>query len=155
MTSSPVVSVLMGSSSDDSHMEPAYDLLDELGIPWEKQVLSAHRQPERLRSYLAEAEQKGIKVFIAAAGLSAALPGVVASHTIQPVIGVPVPAGPLRGVDALLSIVQMPGGIPVAAVGLGSNGPKNAALLTAEMLSLVDEGLRARLRKHREKLSEG
>jgi 5-(carboxyamino)imidazole ribonucleotide mutase len=102
-----------------------------------------------------EAEQKGIKVFIAAAGLSAALPGVVASHTIQPVIGVPVPAGPLKGVDALLSIVQMPGGIPVGAVGLGSNGPKNAALLTAEILSLADEDLRARLRKYREKLSEG
>jgi phosphoribosylaminoimidazole carboxylase PurE protein len=153
MTSSPVVSVLMGSNSDNSHMEAAYTLLDEFGIPWEKQVLSAHRQPERLRSYLAEAEQKGIKVFIAAAGLSAALPGVVASHTIQPVIGVPVPAGPLKGVDALLSIVQMPGGIPVATVGLGSNGPKNAALLAVEMLSLGDEGLRARLRKYREKLS--
>ncbi len=106
-------------------------------------------------TYLDEAAQKGIKVFIAAAGLSAALPGVVASHTIQPVIGVPVPAGALKGVDALLSIVQMPGGIPVATVGIGSNGPKNAALLAAAMLSLGDEQLQARLKEYRKKLSEG
>jgi 5-(carboxyamino)imidazole ribonucleotide mutase len=136
-------------------MEPAYDLLDDLNIPWEKRVLSAHRQPDALRHYVDEAVRKGVKVFIAAAGLSAALPGVVAAHTIQPVIGVPVPAGPLRGVDALLSIVQMPGGIPVATVGLGSNGPKNAALLACEMLSLGDEEMRARMQMYRKKLGEG
>jgi 5-(carboxyamino)imidazole ribonucleotide mutase len=153
--STPVVSVLMGSDSDDAHLEAMYKLLDELGIAWEKHVLSAHRQPDKLREYLAEAEHKGIEIFIAAAGLSAALPGVVAAHTVRPVIGVPIPAGPLKGVDALLSIVQMPGGIPVATVGVGSHGPKNAAVLTAEILSLSDNSLLARLKKYRAKLGEG
>ena len=152
MASSPVVSILMGSASDDAHLEPAYKLLDEFEIPWEKQVLSAHRQPDPLRDYVHEAEKKGIKVFIAAAGLSAALPGVVAAHSLQPVIGVPVPAGPLKGVDALISIAQMPGGIPVATVGVGSHGPKNAAVLAAEILSLADDSIRDRLRKYRDKL---
>jgi len=145
----------MGSASDDAHLEGAYKLLDEFEIPWEKRVLSAHRQPDQLRAYLIEAGERGIQVFIAAAGLSAALPGVVAAHTIQPVIGVPVPGGPLKGIDALLSIVQMPGGIPVATVGVGSHGPKNAAILTAEMLAIGDESLRERLKKYRQKLSEG
>lgn len=153
--SDPVVSILMGSKGDDAHLEPAYELLDEFKIPWEKRVLSAHRQPDKLRAYLAEAEDRGIRVFIAAAGLSAALPGVVAAHTVRPVIGVPVPAGPLKGMDSLLSIVQMPGGVPVATVGVGSNGPKNAAVLTAEMLSLADDSVLGRLKKYRAKLSEG
>jgi 5-(carboxyamino)imidazole ribonucleotide mutase len=118
-------------------------------------VLSAHRQPEQLRAYVADAEDRGIKVFVAAAGLSAALPGVVAAHTNRPVIGVPIPAGPLKGIDSLLSIVQMPGGIPVATVGVGSHGPKNAAVLAAEILSLSDDSLLARLKKYREKLSKG
>ncbi len=151
----PLVSILMGSQSDDEHMASAYELLDELGVTWEKRVLSAHRQPDLLRSYVLDAERRGILVFIAAAGLSAALPGVVAAHTLRPVIGVPVPAGPLKGVDALLSVVQMPGGIPVAAVGVGSHGPKNAAILAAQMLSLKDESLAARFKKYREKLSKG
>jgi phosphoribosylaminoimidazole carboxylase PurE protein len=153
--SNPVVTILMGSESDDAHMEPAYKLLDELDIAWEKRVLSAHRQPEQLRAYVADAEDRGIKVFVAAAGLSAALPGVVAAHTNRPVIGVPIPAGPLKGIDSLLSIVQMPGGIPVATVGVGSHGPKNAAVLAAEILSLSDDSLLARLKKYREKLSKG
>lgn len=151
----PLVSILMGSQSDDEHMASAYELLDELGVTWEKRVLSAHRQPDPLRSYVLDAERRGILVFIAAAGLSAALPGVVAAHTLRPVIGVPVPAGPLKGVDALLSVVQMPGGIPVAAVGVGSHGPKNAAILAVQMLSLKDESLAARFKKYREKLSKG
>jgi 5-(carboxyamino)imidazole ribonucleotide mutase len=153
--SQALVSILMGSKSDDEYLSPTYTLLDELGVPWEKRVLSAHRQPEELRSYLQEAKANGILVFIAAAGLSAALPGVVAAHTGQLVIGVPVPSGPLAGVDALLSIVQMPGGVPVAAVGVGSHGPKNAAILAAQMLSLKDTTIAARLKKYREKLRAG
>lgn len=155
MSNSPVVSILMGSENDDDHLQPAYKLLDELRIGFEKRVLSAHRQPDKLAAYLDEAEGKGIKIFIAAAGLSAALPGVVAAKSLRPVIGVPVPAGPLKGIDALLSIVQMPGGIPVATVGVGSNGPKNAAVLAAEMLSLGDASVFDRLKKYREKLSGG
>jgi len=155
MAANPLVSILMGSASDDDHLASTYSLLDEFDIPWEKRVLSAHRQPDALREYLLEAGTRGIKVFIAAAGLSAALPGVVAAHTLRPVIGIPVPGGPLKGIDALLSIVQMPGGIPVATVGVGSHGPKNAAILAAEMLALADERLSERLRTYREKLRTG
>ena len=149
------VSILMGSKSDDAHLESAYKLLDEFGVTWEKNVISAHRQPDALREYLRAANDRGIKVFIAAAGLSAALPGVVAAHTTRPVIGVPVPGGPLKGMDALLSIVQMPGGIPVATVGVGSHGPKNAALLSIEILALADTGLAKKLQDYREQLSKG
>ncbi|MDH3216755.1 MAG: 5-(carboxyamino)imidazole ribonucleotide mutase [Candidatus Krumholzibacteria bacterium] len=155
MSDNPVVSVLMGSDSDDAHMKPAYQLLGELRISFEKRVLSAHRQPDKLNAYIHDAEQRGIRVFIAAAGLSAALPGVVAATSVRPVIGVPVPAGPLKGVDALLSIVQMPGGIPVATVGIGSNGPKNAAVLAAQILALGDDSVLERVGKYREKLREG
>jgi 5-(carboxyamino)imidazole ribonucleotide mutase len=155
MSQNPVISILMGSESDDAHLEATYKLLDEFGLAWEKRVLSAHRQPDTLRAYLLEAEQRGIRVFIAAAGLSAALPGVVAAHSLRPVIGVPVPGGPLKGMDALLSIVQMPGGIPVATVGVGSHGPKNAAILAVEMLSLGDGSLLQKLKSYREKLSNG
>lgn len=151
----PLVSILMGSSNDDDHLTATYKLLDDFGIPWEKKVLSAHRQPDALRAYIGEAEKKGIQVFVAAAGLSAALPGVVAAHTIRPVIGVPVPAGPLKGVDALLSIVQMPGGIAVATVGIGSHGPKNAAVLAAQIISLANGDVRGALEKYRKKLAEG
>jgi 5-(carboxyamino)imidazole ribonucleotide mutase len=152
MTKDVVVSIVLGSKSDEGHIEPALRLLDELGIAWEKRVLSAHRQPDELRSYVGDAETRGIRLFIAAAGLSAALPGVIASHTLRPVIGVPVPGGPLGGVDALLSIVQMPGGIPVAAVGLGSHGSKNAAALAAGILALSDDGVLDRLRRYRESM---
>jgi phosphoribosylaminoimidazole carboxylase PurE protein len=151
----PLVSILMGSSNDDDHLTPTYKLLDEFGVPWEKRVLSAHRQPEALRAYIGEAEKKGVQIFVAAAGLSAALPGVVAAHTIYPVIGVPVPAGPLKGMDALLSIVQMPGGIAVATVGIGSHGPKNAAVLCAQILSLANADIRGALERYRRKLAEG
>ena len=152
MVKNAVVSIVMGSKSDEGHLEPTLKILDELGIPWEKRVLSANRQPDELRAYVRETEGKGARLFIAAAGLSAALPGVIASHTLKPVIGVPVPGGPLGGVDALLSIVQMPGGIPVATVGLGSHGSKNAAVLAAEILALSDETVRERLRQYREGL---
>jgi 5-(carboxyamino)imidazole ribonucleotide mutase len=155
MANEPIVSIIMGSKSDDDHLKPAYALLDEFGIAWEKQVLSAHRQADKLRAYLERADAAGVRIFITAAGLSAALPGVVAAHTLKPVIGIPVPGGPLRGIDALLSIVQMPAGIPVATVGVGSHGPKNAAVLAAEMLALSDDAVCDKLRRYREKLSAG
>ncbi|MEJ2720549.1 MAG: 5-(carboxyamino)imidazole ribonucleotide mutase [bacterium] len=150
MTSEALLSVVMGSTSDEEHLDPMFKLLDQFEIPWEKRVLSAHRQPDELKSYIVEADRRGVAVFIAAAGLAAALPGVIAAHTLKPVIGIPVPGGPLRGVDALFSIVQMPGGIPVATVGIGSNGPKNAAVLAARILSLSDERIRDRLVAHRD-----
>jgi 5-(carboxyamino)imidazole ribonucleotide mutase len=147
-----VVSIVLGSKSDEAHIEPTIKILDELAIAWEKRVLSAHRQPDELREYIEDADKRGVRLFIAAAGLSAALPGVIASRTLNPVIGVPVPGGPLGGVDALLSIVQVPGGIPVAAVGLGAHGSKNAAALAAGILALSDAGIRERLRRYREGL---
>lgn len=152
MATNAVVSVVMGSRSDEGHLEPMFEILDELGIAWETQVLSAHRQPDELRAYVNEADTNGIRVFVAAAGLSAALPGVIAAHTLRPVIGIPVPGGPLKGIDALLSIVQMPGGIPVATVGVGSHGPKNAAVLAAEILALSDDSIGERLRRYRDGL---
>jgi len=152
MASDAVVSIVMGSKSDEGHLEPAFKILDELGVPWEKRALSAHRQPDELREYIASADANGVRVFIAAAGLSAALPGVIAAHTLKPVIGIPVPGGPLKGIDALLSIVQMPGGIPVATVGVGSHGPKNAAVLAAEILGLSDAALLKKLHAYREGL---
>jgi 5-(carboxyamino)imidazole ribonucleotide mutase len=149
MAKKALVSIVMGSKSDEGHLEPAFKLLDEFGIAWESRALSAHRQPDELREYIDSAETEGIRIFIAAAGLSAALPGVIAAHTHKPVIGIPVPGGPLKGIDALLSIVQMPGGIPVATVGVGSHGPKNAAVLAAEILALNDEVVLEKLRAYR------
>jgi 5-(carboxyamino)imidazole ribonucleotide mutase len=145
----------MGSKSDEGHLKSLFGHLDRLGISWERRVLSAHRQPEKLGRYVNDAERRGIRIFIAAAGLSAALPGVIASATLRPVIGIPIPAGPLHGVDALLSMVQMPGGIPVATVGLGSNGPKNAAHLAAEILSLGSKPILNKLRAFREEQKAG
>jgi 5-(carboxyamino)imidazole ribonucleotide mutase len=152
MVTNAVVSVVMGSRSDEGHLEPMFGILDSLGIAWETRVLSAHRQPDELRAYVNEADTNGVRVFVAAAGLSAALPGVIAAHTLRPVIGIPVPGGPLKGMDALLSIVQMPGGIPVATVGVGSHGPKNAAVLAAEILALSDDSIGERLRRYRDGL---
>ena len=155
MNKKTVVSVLMGSKSDDAHLKPTFELLDEFGVDWEKQVLSAHRNPDKLRAYLNEAEGRGIRVFIAAAGLSAALAGVVAAHSLRPVIGVPVPGGPLQGVDALLSMVQMPSGVPVATMGVGSHGARNAAILALQILSLSDDAALRTLRQYRERLNSG
>ena len=152
---SVTVSIIMGSKTDDGHLEPAYQLLDKFKIKWEKKFISAHRQPDQLLEYIRAAEASGTQIFVTAAGLAAALPGVVSAHTPKPVIGIPVPGGPLKGVDALLSIVQMPGGIPVATVGVGSNGPKNAAVLCASILSLQDVELKQRLDAYREELKEG
>ena len=141
------IAVVYGSKSDDSIMQGACDILDEFGIDYERRVVSAHRQPEETAVYAKGAASRGIKVIIAGAGLSAALPGVVASHTILPVIGVPIGGGPLNGVDALYSIVQMPKGIPVATVGISN--AKNAALLALEILALSDDKLAVKLKAYR------
>jgi len=130
------VVIVCGSKSDLTFVEPTEKVLREENISCKVQVLSAHRNPKETAEFARKAASAGVKVIIAAAGLSAALPGVIASHTDLPVIGLPVPTGPLNGIDALLSILQMPGGVPVATVGLGSQGPKNAALLAVRILKL-------------------
>jgi phosphoribosylaminoimidazole carboxylase PurE protein len=142
------VGIVVGSRSDIAAAEKASAILDELGVPSEVRVISAHRAPDLLARFAATAEERGIRVFIAVAGLAAHLPGVLASQTTAPVIGVPMPGGVTDGLDALLAVVQMPKGVPVATVGVG-NG-ENAALLAAEMLALSDPALRARLIERRE-----
>ena len=132
----PTVGVVMGSKSDAEAVQPALDILKELGIDYEVNVISAHRTPEKARQYGQTARERGIEVIIAAAGGAAHLPGVMASWTTIPVIGVPLAAGELKGVDALYSIVQMPAGIPVACVAVGPAGARNAAYLAAEILGL-------------------
>ena len=149
------VGILLGSKSDMNHLQATTDLLDRFGIDWELNIISAHRQPEKLHDYVAAAEAGGTQVFIAGAGLAAALPGVVSALSSRPVIGIPIPAGALQGIDALLSIVQMPGGIPVATVGVGSNGSRNAAVLAAQILALGDDAVAGKLREYREELREG
>ena len=147
----PFVSVLMGSESDLPVMKTTFQVLDELGVVWETRITSAHRTPDATHRYVKEAEQRGCAVFIAAAGLAAHLAGAVAGLTTRPVIGVPLEGGPLNGRDALLSTVQMPGGIPVACVAIGKAGAKNAGYLAAQILALADEDLAARVRADRDK----
>jgi phosphoribosylaminoimidazole carboxylase PurE protein len=142
------VGIVVGSRSDIAAAEKASAILDELGVASEVRVISAHRAPDLLARFAGTAEERGIRVFIAVAGLAAHLPGVLASQTTAPVIGVPMPGGVADGLDALLAVVQMPKGVPVATVGVG-NG-ENAALLAAEMLALSDPALRARLIERRE-----
>ncbi len=132
----------MGSQSDAALMQECLDVLASLGIPYETAVMSAHRQPEKVRQFAQSARDRGIGVIIAAAGLAAHLPGVVAAWTPLPVIGVPVPAGELRGLDALYSMAQMPAGTPVACVAIGSHGARNAAFLAARILALSHEDVR-------------
>lgn len=141
------VGIVVGSRSDIAAAEKAAAVLNELGVPSDVRVISAHRAPDLLARFIATADERGIRVFIAIAGLAAHLPGVVASQTTAPVIGVPMPGGVADGLDALLAVVQMPKGVPVATVGVG-NG-ENAALLAAEMLALADPALRARLENRR------
>lgn len=145
----PFVAILMGSDSDLPTMRLTFDVLDTLGISWEAKVTSAHRTPEQTHNYVVDAEQRGCCVFIAAAGLAAHLAGVVASLTVRPVIGVPMDGGPLNGQDALLSTVQMPGGIPVASVAIGKAGAKNAAYLAAQILGVSDQDVADRIRNER------
>lgn len=146
----PQVSVIMGSKSDWETMAHAVEMLDKLGVPCEPRVLSAHRTPEALTAYLAEAEKRGVEVFIAAAGGAAHLAGVVAAQTILPVLGVPMESKALHGMDSLLSMVQMPAGIPVATLAIGKPGAINAALFAVAILSGKHIKYREVLRKYRE-----
>lgn len=150
----PLVAVIMGSRSDLRTMQPAVDLLTELGITHEVRVVSAHRTPDWMFEYAGTAEARGIEVIIAAAGGAAHLPGMVAAKTVLPVLGVPVPATMLNGVDALLSIVQMPKGVPVGTLAIGEPGAANAALLAASIVSGSRPELRERLRAWRAKRTE-
>ncbi|MBM4444266.1 MAG: 5-(carboxyamino)imidazole ribonucleotide mutase [Chloroflexi bacterium] len=151
----PIVGVVIGSKSDEPLIKPATDMLEELGIPYEVRVISAHRTPEKAREYGLKAQERGLEVLIACAGAAAHLPGVLASWTMLPVIGVPLPTSDLKGVDSLLSIIQMPGGVPVACVAIGSAGAKNAALLAAQILGLKSDRAREAYAAHRRKLAQG
>ena len=149
--SSPLVAVLMGSRSDWSTMQHAAKTLTELGIPHESEVVSAHRTPDRLFEYAASAEARGIEVVIAGAGGAAHLPGMLAAKTLLPVLGVPVESAVLRGVDSLLSIVQMPAGVPVGTLAIGKAGAVNAALLAASILARSRPAVREVLAARRER----
>lgn len=145
----PFVAVLMGSDSDFQIMQHTLEILQKLDIPYEVKITSAHRTPDATHAYVKQADARGCAVFIAAAGLAAHLAGTVAGLTIKPVIGVPMDGGNLGGIDALLSTVQMPAGIPVACVAIGKAGAKNAGYLAAQMLSLSSPGLSALLQEDR------
>ena len=145
----PLVGVVMGSKSDTEAMAQTIEVLTQLGIDHEVDIISAHRTPEKARQYALSARERGIEVIIAAAGMAAHLPGVLASWTTLPVIGVPLSTKELEGVDALYSIVQMPGGIPVACVAIGSAGAKNAAYLAAEILGLKYDEIRKAYEEYR------
>ena len=144
-TPSPLVGVIMGSKSDWETMRAAADVLAEFGVPHESQIVSAHRTPQRMADYAAEAEGRGLEVIIAGAGGAAHLPGMVASQTVLPVLGVPVQSKALSGMDSLLSIVQMPGGIPVGTLAIGTAGAKNAGLLAVRILANTRPELRKKL----------
>ncbi|MEE8598786.1 MAG: 5-(carboxyamino)imidazole ribonucleotide mutase [Dehalococcoidales bacterium] len=148
----PLVAVVMGSKSDTEAMQPTLEVLTQLGIDYEVSVISAHRTPEKARQYGLAARSQGIEVIIAAAGGAAHLPGVLASWTTLPVVGVPLASSELKGVDALYSIVQMPGGIPVATVAIGTAGAKNAAYLAAEILGIKHDKIRDAYEKYRSEL---
>ena len=147
--SEPFVAILMGSENDLPVMQAGADVLKQLGINYEIKVTSAHRTPTATQQYIGDAVERGCQVFICGAGLAAHLAGATAAHTTIPVIGVPIDAGPLQGLDSLLSTVQMPGGIPVATVAIGKAGAKNAGYLAAQILSLSDSNLAERVRAER------
>ena len=148
------VAIIMGSESDAEEMKPASEVLNELGIKNESRVISAHRTPDRLREYILNSEKDGVKVFIGGAGMAAALPGVIAAHTHLPVLGVPIESKSLKGLDSLLSIVQMPPGIPVGTLAIGSAGAKNAGLFAATILAVSDEEIENKLKDFRKKQSD-
>lgn len=147
----PIVSIIMGSTSDMPIMEKACNFLNDMQIPFEVNALSAHRTPDAVEDFARNAKHRGVKVIIAAAGMAAALPGVIAASTTLPVIGVPI-KGMLDGLDAMLSIIQMPPGIPVATVGV--NGAQNAAILAAEMIALIDEDVARKVAEYKSTLGE-
>ena len=149
-----MVGVIMGSKSDWETMKYACEILEELGVEYEKKVVSAHRTPDLMFEYAEKAKGRGLKVIIAGAGGAAHLPGMIASKTQLPVIGVPVQSKALNGLDSLLSIVQMPGGIPVAAVAIGTAGAINAALLASQIISIFDSELGKRLQERRDNLTK-
>ena len=148
--SNAFVAVLMGSDSDLPVMQNTLDVLDSLGITWEVKVTSAHRTPAATHAYVTDAQARGCKVFVCAAGLAAHLAGAVAGLTTRPVIGVPIDGGPLKGQDSLLSTVMMPGGVPVATVAIGKAGAKNAAYLAAQILAVADDALADRVAADRQ-----
>jgi len=151
----PLVGIIMGSQSDWETLRHAAELLDRLGVPHETRIVSAHRTPERLREYASGARGRGLKVVIAGAGGAAHLPGMCAAWTPLPVLGVPVESHSLKGMDSLLSIVQMPAGVPVGTLAIGRAGAVNAALLAAAILAIADPALAARLDALREEQTEG
>ena len=151
----PLVGVIVGSRSDEPVIQDTLKVLDELGVSQEFSVISAHRTPEKAREYAKSASERGLEVIIAAAGGSAALPGVMASWTTLPVIGVPLTSSELNGVDALYAIVQMPPGVPVACMAIGSWGARNAAYLAASILALKHADIRKAYEKYRERLASG
>ena len=150
----PRVGIVMGSASDDPTVQETVKALEELGIDYEVRVLSAHRKPQKVMEYALKARERGIEVLIAAAGGSAALPGVLAAWTTLPVIGVPLASSELKGMDALTAIAQMPPGVPVACVAVGSWGARNAAYLAAEILALKYDTIRESYEEYRRKLQE-
>jgi 5-(carboxyamino)imidazole ribonucleotide mutase len=145
----PKIGVIMGSKSDWETMKHTCDILDELEVPYEKKVVSAHRTPDFMFEYAEQAQDKGLEVIIAGAGGAAHLPGMVAAKTLLPVIGIPVQSKALNGMDSLLSIVQMPGGVPVATMAIGKAGAVNAGLLAAQMLGVHDKALMERIEERR------
>lgn len=150
----PKIGVIMGSKSDWPTMKHACDILDEFNVPYEKKVVSAHRTPDLMFEYAEEAEQRGIKVIIAGAGGAAHLPGMVASKTLVPVIGVPIQSQALNGMDSLLSIVQMPGGVPVATVSIGKAGAINAGILAAQIIGTNDVDVLKKIDERRQRMSK-
>jgi phosphoribosylaminoimidazole carboxylase PurE protein len=147
------VGILIGSDSDLPTMQETAKLLEEFGVPFELRICSAHRTPDRLTRYAREAEGRGIQILIAGAGGAAHLAGALAAHVTLPVIGVPMESGPLSGLDALLSTVQMPAGVPVASVAIGRGGARNAALLAVQILALVDARLKQKLADYRARMA--
>lgn len=149
----PLVGIVIGSKTDEPLIQPALDILNQFDISFELSVISAHRTPDAARTYGMGAKEKGLEVIIAAAGAAAHLPGVLAAWTTLPVIGVPLPTSELKGIDSLYSIVQMPGGVPVACVGIGTSGAKNAALLAAQILGLKHSAIQAAYEDYKKKLA--
>lgn len=154
MAEAPLVGIIMGSQSDWATMKHAADVLAELGVPYECRIVSAHRTPRRLYDYADKAASRGLKVIVAGAGGAAHLPGMVASMTRLPVLGVPVESKALKGMDSLLSIVQMPGGIPVGTLAIGEAGARNAGLLAAQILATQDEALAKRVEAWRQRQTD-
>jgi len=148
------VGIVIGSKTDTDIIKPALDMLEQLGVDYEVSIISAHRNPEKVREYGLKAAKRGIEVIIAAAGYAAHLPGILASWTTVPVIGVPLPTSELKGVDALLSMAQMPAGVPVACVGIGKSGARNAALLATQILGIKHEEIKKTYNKYKMELAE-